>query len=90
MTLASQLKHLSVAAALALGANPWETVRRVLFPAARNGLLVLPVALAFPEGFTVVALVVVLGIAIDVVGLGIYRLVVPSVTAQSRSVLTPD
>ncbi|HUR47649.1 MAG TPA: phosphate ABC transporter permease subunit PstC [Candidatus Saccharimonadales bacterium] len=26
-------------AALALGANPWETVRKVLFPAARNGLL---------------------------------------------------
>jgi len=26
-------------AALALGANPWETVTRVLFPAARNGLL---------------------------------------------------
>ena len=26
-------------AALALGANHWETVRRVLFPAARNGLL---------------------------------------------------
>jgi len=26
-------------AALALGANPWDTVRRVLFPAARNGLL---------------------------------------------------
>lgn len=26
-------------AALALGANPWETVCRVLFPAARNGLL---------------------------------------------------
>jgi phosphate transport system permease protein len=26
-------------AALALGANQWETVRRVLFPAARNGLL---------------------------------------------------
>jgi phosphate transport system permease protein len=26
-------------AALALGSNPWETVRRVLFPAARNGLL---------------------------------------------------
>lgn len=26
-------------AALALGANPWETVHRVLFPAARNGLL---------------------------------------------------
>jgi phosphate transport system permease protein len=26
-------------AALALGANTWETVRRVLFPAARNGLL---------------------------------------------------
>src|SRR6185436_785612 len=24
---------------LALGANHWETVRRVLFPAARNGLL---------------------------------------------------
>jgi len=26
-------------AALALGANRWEMVRRVLFPAARNGLL---------------------------------------------------
>ena len=26
-------------ASIALGANPWETVRRVLFPAARNGLL---------------------------------------------------
>jgi phosphate transport system permease protein len=26
-------------AAIALGANPWEMVRRVLFPAARNGLL---------------------------------------------------
>lgn len=26
-------------AALALGANPWEMVRRVLFPAARNGIL---------------------------------------------------
>lgn len=26
-------------ASLALGANPWETTRRVLFPAARNGLL---------------------------------------------------
>lgn len=26
-------------AALALGASPWEVVRRVLFPAARNGLL---------------------------------------------------
>lgn len=26
-------------AALALGANPWEMVHRVLFPAARNGLL---------------------------------------------------
>lgn len=26
-------------ASLALGANTWETVRRVLFPAARNGLL---------------------------------------------------
>ena len=26
-------------AAVALGANPWEIVRRVLFPAARNGLL---------------------------------------------------
>ena len=26
-------------ASLALGANQWETVRRVLFPAARNGLL---------------------------------------------------
>ena len=70
---------------------PISQVRSVAFSgAARNGLLVLPVALAFPEGFTVVALVVVLGIAIDVVGLGIYRLVVPSVTAQSRSVLTPD
>ncbi|MCA1943145.1 MAG: hypothetical protein LDL15_06010, partial [Yonghaparkia sp.] len=70
---------------------PISQVRSVAFSgAARSGLLVLPVALAFPEGFTVVALVVVLGIAMDVIGLGIYRLVVPSVTAQSRSVLTPD
>ena len=53
-------------------------------------LLVLPIALAFPEGFAVVALVVVLGMAIEIVGLGIYGLVVPSVTAQSRSVLTPE
>lgn len=68
-----------------------SSVRAVTFSgAARNGLLVLPIALAFPEGFALVALVVVLGMAIEVVGLGIYRLVVPSVTAQSRSVLTPD
>jgi ACR3 family arsenite transporter len=68
-----------------------SSVRAVTFSgAARNGLLVLPIALAFPDGFALVALVVVLGMAIEVVGLGIYRLVVPSVTAQSRSVLTPD
>jgi hypothetical protein len=28
--------------------------------------------------------------AIDIVGVGIYGLVVPSVTAQSRSALTPE
>jgi len=70
---------------------PISQVRSVAFSGgARNGLLVLPVALAFPEGFAVVALVVVLGMAIEIVGLGIYGLVVPSVTAQSRSVLTPE
>ncbi|UTT62966.1 hypothetical protein [Microcella humidisoli] len=70
---------------------PLSQVRSVAFSGgARNGLLVLPIALAFPEGFTVVALVIVLGMAIEIIGLGIYGLVVPSVTAQSRSVLTPD
>lgn len=70
---------------------PISWVRSVAFSGgARNGLFVLPVALAFPEGFTVVALVVVLGMAIDIVGVGIYGLVVPSVTAQSRSALTPE
>jgi len=70
---------------------PISRVRSVAFSGgARNGLFVLPVALAFPEGFTVVALVVVLGMAIDIVGVGIYGLVVPSVTAQSRSALTPE
>jgi ACR3 family arsenite transporter len=70
---------------------PISQVRSVAFSGgARNGLLVLPIALAFPEGFTVVALVVVLGMAIEIVGLGIYGLVVPSVTAQSRSALTPE
>jgi arsenite transporter len=70
---------------------PLSQVRAVAFSGgARNGLLVLPIALAFPEGFAVVALVVVLGIAIEIVGMGIYGLVVPSVTAQSRSVLTPE
>jgi arsenite transporter len=70
---------------------PLSQVRAVAFSGgARNGLLVLPIALAFPEGFAVVALVVVLGMAIEIVGLGIYGLVVPSVTAQSRSVLTPE
>jgi ACR3 family arsenite efflux pump ArsB len=68
-----------------------SSVRSLTFSGgARNGLLVLPIALAFPEGFALVAVVVVLGMAIEVVGMGIYRLVVPSVTAQSRSVLTPD
>ncbi len=70
---------------------PLSQVRSVAFSGgARNGLLVLPIALAFPEGFTVVALVVVLGMAVEIFALGIYRLVVPSVTAQSRSVLTPE
>ena len=70
---------------------PLSQVRAVAFSGgARNGLFVLPIALAFPEGFAVVALVVVLGMAIEIVGLGIYGLVVPSVTAQSRSVLTPE
>lgn len=70
---------------------PISQVRSVTFSGgARNGLLVLPIALAFPEGFAVVALVVVLGMAVEIVGLGIYGLVVPSVTAQSRSVLTPE
>lgn len=70
---------------------PISQVRSVAFSGgARNGLLVLPIALAFPENFAIVALVVVLGMAIEIVGLGIYGLVVPSVTAQSRSVLTPE
>ncbi len=70
---------------------PLSQVRSVTFSGgARNGLLVLPIALAFPEGFAVVALVVVLGMAIEIIALGIYGLVVPSVTAQSRSVLTPE
>lgn len=70
---------------------PLSQVRAVTFSGgARNGLLVLPIALAFPEGFSVVALVVVLGMAVEIIGLGIYGLVVPSVTAQSRSVLTPE
>ena len=70
---------------------PISQVRSVAFSGgARNGLLVLPIALAFPEGFAVVALVIVLGMAIEIVGIGIYGLVVPSVTAQSRSVLTPE
>lgn len=70
---------------------PLSQVRAVAFSGgARNGLLVLPIALAFPDGFAVVALVVVLGMAVEIVGMGIYGLVVPSVTAQSRSVLTPE
>lgn len=70
---------------------PLSQVRSVTFSGgARNGLLVLPIALAFPEGFAVVALVVVLGMAVEIIALGIYGLVVPSVTAQSRSVLTPE
>lgn len=70
---------------------PLSQVRAVAFSGgARNGLLVLPIALAFPDGFAVVALVVVLGMAIEIIGMGIYGLVVPSVTAQSRSVLTPE
>ena len=68
-----------------------SSVRSLTFSGgARNGLLVLPIALAFPDGFALVAVVIVLGMAVEIVGLGIYRLVVPSVTAQSRSVLTPD
>ncbi|WP_439564195.1 hypothetical protein [Microcella sp.] len=70
---------------------PLSQVRSVTFSGgARNGLLVLPIALAFPDGFALVALVVVLGMAVEIIALGIYGLVVPSVTAQSRSVLTPE
>ncbi|MBX9471517.1 hypothetical protein [Microcella sp.] len=68
-----------------------SSVRSLTFSGgARNGLLVLPIALAFPDGFALVAVVIVLGMAVEIIGMGIYRLVVPSVTAQSRSVLTPD
>ena len=84
------LTPLGILVATAFGL-PLSQVRAVAFSGgARNGLLVLPVALAFPEGFAVVALVVVLGMAVEIVSLGIYGLVVPSVTAQSRSVLTPE
>lgn len=84
------LTPLGILVATAFGL-PISQVRAVTFSGgARNGLLVLPIALAFPEGFAVVALVVVLGMAVEIVGLGIYGLVVPSVTAQSRSVLTPE
>lgn len=84
------LAPLGILVATAFGL-PLSQVRSVAFSGgARNGLLVLPIALAFPEGFTVVALVVVLGMAVEIIALGIYGLVVPSVTTQSRSVLTPD
>lgn len=66
-------------------------VRALTFSgAARNGLLVLPIAMAFESGFELVPLVVVLGIGIEVVGLFIYRLIVPSVTQQSRGPLARD
>jgi len=66
-------------------------VRSVTFAgAARNGLLVLPIAAAFEEGFELVPLVVVLGMAIEVIGLGIYRLLVPSLTSQSRGAYSRD
>ncbi len=84
------LTPLGILVATAFGL-PISQVRAVTFSGgARNGLLVLPIALAFPEGFAVVALVVVLGMAVEIVGLGIYGLVVPSVTAQSRCVFTPE
>jgi len=66
-------------------------VRALTFSgAARNGLLVLPLAMAFEEGFELVPLVVVLGIGIEVIGLFIYRLLVPSVVQQSRGPLAQD
>ncbi|MER3389720.1 MAG: hypothetical protein RJQ01_06770 [Microcella sp.] len=66
-------------------------VRAVTFSgAARNGLLVLPIAMAFESGFELVPVVVVLGIGIEVVGLFVYRLLVPSVTQQSRGPLAQD
>ena len=58
--------------------------------AARNGLLVLPIAMAFEEGFELVPVVVGLGIGIEVVGLFVYCLLVPSVTQQSRGPLAQD
>lgn len=66
-------------------------VRALTFSgAARNGLLVLPIAMAFEEGFELVPVVVALGIGIEVVGLFVYRLLVPSVTQQSRGPLAQD
>ncbi|NHF62190.1 hypothetical protein [Microcella pacifica] len=66
-------------------------VRALTFSgAARNGLLVLPIAMAFEEGFELMPVVVALGIGIEVVGLFVYRLLVPSVTQQSRGPLAQD
>jgi ACR3 family arsenite efflux pump ArsB len=66
-------------------------VRAITFSgAARNGLLVLPIAMAFESGFELVPLVVVLGIGIEVIGLFVYRLLVPSVTQQSRGPLARE
>lgn len=66
-------------------------VRALTFSgAARNGLLVLPIAMALETGFELVPVVVVLGIGIEVVGLFVYRLLVPSVTQQSRGPLAQD
>ena len=66
-------------------------VRSLTFAgAARNGLLVLPIAAAFEDGFELVPLVVVLGMAIEVIGLGVYRLLVPSLTQQSRGAYSRD
>ena len=57
---------------------------------ARTGLLVLPIALAFPLEFSLVPLVVVTAMAVESIGLTVYRFVIPSVTQQSKGPLAQD
>lgn len=66
-------------------------VRALTFAgAARNGLLVLPIAMAFEEGFELVPLVVLVFIGIEAVGMLVYRYLVPSITQQSRGAYSRD
>lgn len=66
-------------------------VRAVAFSGgARTGLLVLPIALAFPADFSLVPLVVVTWMAVESIGLTVYRFVIPSVTQQSKGPLAQD